>query len=301
MLFPLTYLYNCNKYYTQIPNKSLKKRVEDEWIISRLNTTIKEVTENLEKYFLNDAFKVLMNFVVNDFSRGYIKITRDREDNKEILGEVLKKISKILAPFTPYISEYIYQNFSKKSVHLSDWPKVEKKHIDLDIQFHGLNLLIEKGLAERDKEKIGLKWPLSKATITYYIKLNKDVEEILKTQLNVKEISWKKQTGQHNWKIELDTNITPKLEVEGYAREMSRQIQAFRKKLGFVKTDKVNLIIITNKKFKEMLEKQKEFLKNRTNSKTLEVKDENTIKKGETFKNNIEFKIKDKGGKIVIK
>ena len=56
-------------------------------------------------------------------------MTRDRNDTKEIIGEVLKNISLILAPFAPYVSEYIYRNFSKESVHLSNWPKYDKKLI----------------------------------------------------------------------------------------------------------------------------------------------------------------------------
>ncbi len=301
----LTVLYNCNNYYKQIPKKPLKKKIEDKWILSRLNSTIDEVTKNLEKYSLDDAFKILTNFVVNDFSRNYIKITRDRNDNKEIVGEVLEKVSLILAPFTPYMPEYIYQEFSKKSVHLSDWPKSDKKKIDsyLEKRFKLITKIIEKGLSERDKIQIGLKWPLANATVLGgNYKFKKDEEEIIMSQLNVKNISYRKSHANTiDVSIELDTKLTPELEAEGYARELSRQVQAFRKKLGLVKTDRIDLIILTNKEFKKILESQEKFLKNRTNSKSIEIKSDDVTGKGETFKNNIEFRIKDERGKIVVK
>jgi hypothetical protein len=81
---------------------------------------LKEHQQNFAKS-AKEAFEKISNFVINDFSRGYIKITRDREDTKEILKEVLEKVSLLIAPFAPYISEYIYSNFSKISVHLSSF------------------------------------------------------------------------------------------------------------------------------------------------------------------------------------
>ena len=125
----LNVLYNCHSYYKQLNSKKSSEKIEDKWILSRLNNTIKEVTEYLNNYELSKPFERLNNFVVNDFSRKYIKITRDREDTKEIIGEVLEKISLLLAPFAPYISEYIYSDFSKDSIHLSAWPKYNQKNM----------------------------------------------------------------------------------------------------------------------------------------------------------------------------
>ena len=76
---------------------------------------------------------------------------RDREDNKNIIKEVLEKVSLILAPFAPYISENIYSQFSKNSVHLSKWPEVDVKKIDkkLEKEFETMLQIIEKGFALR--------------------------------------------------------------------------------------------------------------------------------------------------------
>lgn len=294
----LNVLYNTNNFYNQLKEKENSSKVEDKWILSRLNSVIKEVTENLENYNLNKPIEKIMDFIINDFSRGYIKMTRDRDDTKEIQGEVLKKVSLLIAPFVPYISEYIYSNFSKDSVHLSEWPEAKENMINKELESILSQTLeiIEAGLAKRDKQGIGLKWPLPKTTI--FIKDNKkfkEIKEIIKNQLNVKEIIFKSPTSKETeFNIELDTKLTPELEAEGYAREISRKIQAFRKKLGLNKEDKVETEIIVDENFKKTLESQKEFIKDRTNSQEINV----VTKGGEKFKNKEDFKIKEKEVKI---
>ena len=180
---------------------------------------------------------------------------------------------------------------------MSKWPKADKKKINkkLEESFDWLLGIIEKGFSERDKAKIGLKWPLAKATIYYPKNIEKKLEEIIKFQLNVKKIMWKK-FSEKDWRVELDTILTPELEAEVYAREMSRQVQAFRKKLGLQKRNKIKLFIFADDEFRNVLEKQKEFIKKRTNSKELEI----VTTDKERFKNNTYFRIKDKRGKIAI-
>jgi len=101
----LNVLYNCYNYYNQLPEKRGDLKIEDKWILSRLNTTIQEVTDTLNNYLINKPFEAIFNFVVNDFSRQYIKMTRDRDDNKQIIGQIVKDVSLLIAPFAPYISE----------------------------------------------------------------------------------------------------------------------------------------------------------------------------------------------------
>ena len=97
-------------------------------------------------------------------------------------------------------------------------------------------------------------------------------------------------------KVEFDTKLTPELEEEGYAREMTRQVQAFRKKLGLVKTDKIELFIVADENFKNILKKQKNFIQDRTNSSKFEI-----VTTGkERFKKIIKFKTRDKRGWIAI-
>jgi len=291
----LTVFYNTDNYYHQLENKKNKKQIEDKWILSKLNSLIEDVTKDLENYLLSTPFLRIQNFIVNDFSRNYIKIVRNRDNTKEIVGEILKKVSLLLAPFAPYITEKIYSQFSKESVHLSSWPKADRKKVNkkLEEEFNVALQIIEKGLAERDKEKIGLRWPLAKAIIHISKKLDKKILDIIAKQLNVKKVELKKG---RKISVSLDIKVPPELEAEGYAREMSRKVQAFRKKLGLKKKNKIELFIITDDRFKKILEKNKAFIQDRTNSKSINI----VTTDKEKFKNEINFVIKDKRGKVVI-
>ncbi len=315
----LNVLYNCKTFYSQLKDKKLNvlpysvpgtrtsnevspklevgKKIEDEWILSRLNKTIKDSTEFLEKFEIDKAMTNIMDFTVDDLSRTYIRITRDRNDTKEILGKILEKISLMLAPFAPYISESVYQLFhSKESVHLAKWPEFDKKRINenLENEFSNALEIIEKGLRFRDKNQRGLKWPLPKAIIKSSVEPRKEIKKIVMSQLNVKSLKFNKS---EEIKVELNLKMTPELEAEGYARELSRKVQAFRKKLGLNKDDKIELILVCDEKLQKILVNQKGFLSERTNSKKLKfLLDEKDIV-GEKEK----FKIKDKLGSIFIK
>ncbi|HDZ61092.1 MAG TPA: hypothetical protein ENH46_05280, partial [Candidatus Pacearchaeota archaeon] len=289
-------------FANQLENKKSKTGIEDKWITSKLNSTINKITEDYDNLKYPEAIQKLERFLVEDLSRTYIKIIRDRADEaKSILEKIIVDILKLLAPITPFITEHLWQDLKKKkvvkeeSIHLSSWPKADKKKINVGLEKRMENILriIEMGLAERDKAKIGLRWPLAKASISCDKGLDKDLQEIIKSQLNIKKVELKKA---EQITVNLDTKLTPELESEGYAREMSRQVQAFRKKLGLEKKDRVELIISTDEKFKKTLESQKNFIKERTNSRRLEI-----VTTGkERFKNKVDFKIKDKRGNIEI-
>ena len=283
-------------------------KIEDKWIISKLNTLIQKVTEELEALHPHLASRALRDFWLNDFSRGYIQFVRDRlasedKEAKFVAKEVYVVLLKLLAPFCPFITENSWQNLKKRglvseeSVHLSDWPKAEKKKIDKKLESEMENVLkvIEIGLRERDKVQIGLKWPLKSVSIASNFKIDKGMNEIIKSQLNVKNVEFKISKTE-GLKIDLDTEPTPELEAEGYARELSRQVQSFRKNLGLQKKNKIALYITTDEDFRKMLIMQKDFIKERTNSERLEIRE--NFK--ETFKNKNSFSIKDKRGEIAI-
>jgi len=299
----LTILYNLENYYKQLEDKKNKRQIEDLWILSRLNSLIKEVTANLENYIISEAFLKIRDFVINDLSRRYVQITRDREDTKEIIAECLEKVSLLLAPFAPYITEKIYSTFSKNSVHLSAWPKPNEKHINkkLESQMEIVLKIIEKGLAERNKAGIGLRWPLPEIRVFLKGKDFSKFYDIIKSQLNVKEVRWESPLPNGTeLDIELETETTPELEAEGYARELIRQVQVFRKKLGLNKKNYIELKILTEAAFGKILQSQKEFIKERTNSRKIEFIDNANYLNKETFKNKMEFRIKDKRGEIAI-
>jgi isoleucyl-tRNA synthetase len=327
-------LYNLSRLIKEGKTKKITK-IEDKWILSKLNSLIKKVTDEFENLHPHLATRELQNFWLNDFSRRYIQFVRDRlsQDDDEaryVLKEVYTILIKLCAPVMPFITEKAWQDLKEnkivkeESVHLCNWPKADLKKIDkkLEEKFELIFKVIEKGLAERDKIKIGLKWPLAKVII-YYVQHQpfKELEDLIKSQLNVKQIELKvgrpgiakispnpkrkgkiklTREGEENYfKVEFDTKLTPELEAEGYAREMSRTVQAFRKKLSLEKKDKIKLFIFTDKEFKKILDKENKFIKERTNSEELKILEDVTTDK-ERFKNINEFKIKDKRGEIAI-
>jgi isoleucyl-tRNA synthetase len=277
IFFFLNVFWNTYQFYTQLDaSEKAENNVEDKWIISKLHYTIKTVTENLENYQIEKALNPLMDFIVNDFSKTYIKMIRDREDAgaKKVVGEILEKTCQLLAPYAPNIGDVVFSAFSKKSVHLSDWPSYDKSKINtkLEDEFKIALEIIEKGLFERDKLKIGLRWPLASAT--YYVQsgLSKEVEEIVARQLNVKKMIKKIAKESNAIKVELDTKMTLELESEGFAREIMRKIQAERKKKGLVKKDRITLTIIVSEKLGALLKEHKKAIGEKTGASTIEIK-----------------------------
>ncbi len=302
-------LSNINTFINQLNSKEKQTtQIEDKWILSRLNTLSKEVTQLYNQFLFPEVIQKLEDFIVNDLSKTYIKMIRQRANQTyETLNQIRISILKLLAPIVPFTTEIIWQSLKQKeeSIHLSNWPKPDTKKINrsLESSMSVVLWIIEKGLAERDKEKIGLKWPLAKATITYYRSL-KEFEDIIKKQLNVREIKWneekvepkfilKKEDAKMNWKVELDTTLTPELEAEGYARELARKIQAERKNAGLVKEDSINLEVISE--LAKTFEKQKQFIQERVGAKTINF----TTKESTTnYRHSKEAQIKSKNLKI---
>ena len=148
--------------------------------------------------------------------------------------------------------------------------------------------VIEKGLGERDKLRIGLKWPLKKAVITLTATLDPTnyLKEIIKRQLNVKELEI---VLGNEFSVKFDIKTTPELESEGYAREIARKIQDGRKKADLVKKDKIELFLEIDSELYKTLKSQEDFIKKRVNAVKIfwqATKDR--------FKNQYIFNIKDK-------
>ena len=296
-------LYNTLKFYeiNKSEGKTKKptsKDLTDKWIILRLNNLGRKVSDYLKDYNTIKACSEIRTFI-DELSTWYIRVNRERfEEEKtprEILRYVLENMSKIIAPITPFVAEEIYRTLNGKnnSVHLESYPEFKEiKESELIRDMNNVREIVSSGLSERDKVGIGLKWPLAKTVVDSPKKLDKGFIEIIKNQLNVKKVELKKSK---NISVKLDTKMTPDLESEGYARELSRQIQAFRKKLGLVKKDAVfSRIYVEDEETKKMFESNKDFIKQRTNSKKIEF----VTTDKETFKKGTDFRIKDKRGII---
>ena len=255
----LNILYNTYIYAKQylkgkkIPAKEPKLNIEDKWIVSRINSTVKLITEELEKHNYHQCFFAFKKFIEEDFSRWYIKLIRYRTDSDDkalsyTFNYIFDKLIKILAPFIPYISEYIYLDLIKKekSVHLDSWPKAESISQSLESQMLVVKDIVTTILSKREESKIGIRWPLDHIEIE--TKDNKIIqpiekfEEIIKSQTNIKKIMIV-QVEQTPYKLTLDTHLTPELEKEGYYRELIRRIQDLRKKAGLKKENRISLNI----------------------------------------------------------
>ena len=219
-------------------NSNKSEYILDKWIISRLNNTIFEVEENLDKYNAQTATLEIESFV-DDLSNWYVRRSRDLEDKTnfyETMHKVLITLSQILSPFMPYLSEEMYKNLTKElSVHLSDWPTVEKNLIDtkLEEEMNYVREIVEMGLSARKDSGIKVRQPLASITIDHKNQLldfSQDLDFLLKDELNIKSVLKVKQVD--NLAVKLDTTITPALKDEGEARDLIRQIQEERKNLG---------------------------------------------------------------------
>ena len=234
-----------------------------------MNNTIKTVTESLEKYDAYTASWAIETFV-NEFSTWYIRRSRERvgfsatnEKDKmnfyETACTVLLTLAKILAPFTPFLSEEIYKNLvSGESVHLEDWPKVEEDLIDYKLEegIVAVRQLVEAGHAERKRLGVKVRQPLRKLSIiNYQLSIDEDLTALIRDELNVKEVVF--EPGEGEMEVELDTKITPRLREEGEAREIVRQIQEERKKLGCKLEERIKVGLPSwPKDFEEDIKKQ---------------------------------------------
>ena len=232
----------------------------DRWIISKLHQLIKTVDENMMLYDVPSATNPMMDFIDN-LSNWYIRRSRkrfwksendgDKNEAYQTLYYVLVELSKVMAPFTPFIAEEIYGNLiqssqstvhGKESVHLADFPVVDESLIDdkINKDMEEVREIVNIGLQLRAKSAIKVRQPLNELRIKN-CELSEELLDIIKEEVNVKHIacSIEHVAGEEGivWdaeeKVGLNTAITPELKVEGQAREIIRYIQEMRKEAGY--------------------------------------------------------------------
>jgi isoleucyl-tRNA synthetase len=255
------------------------KNLLDRWIISRVNNLTQKITEAMNAYELTIGARSFNNFI-DDLSNWYVRRSRRRfqkpEDKKEkeeafqTLYNLLLNLSKLTAPFIPFISEEIYQSLRLKSkiifslsVHLEDWPKVNKKLIDkkLEKKMEEARRVVVEALAQRAKAGIKVRQPLSELRITNYeLRKEKELLNLIIEEVNIKKIVFGKT-------FKLDTKITPELKEEGMTREVIRQIQEMRKEVGLKPKDKILIRYFGDLELNKILEKNKKFILMETKAK----------------------------------
>lgn len=252
------------------------QNVLDQWILARLAELGTAVTENLEVYAFDRASRPFLDFA-DDLSTWYLRRSRDRfkgDDEADKLAAlnttayVFHTLSLLLAPFTPFFAEEIYQKVGshiqradkKESVHLEAWPTV----VDVEplcIEYmQNVRKVVEAGLAQRSAAGIKARQPL--ASVSYGLvggaELSPAFEQIIADELNVKGV--KKMASAADLQVMLDVTLTPELKQEGIARDVLRAIQELRKTANLAPSDRISVTVDAEDGVQETIETYKEML-----------------------------------------
>ncbi|MCG2826617.1 MAG: class I tRNA ligase family protein, partial [Thermoplasmatales archaeon] len=289
-VFATTYMALDN--FTDIEFEKIENdlKPEDKWLLSKLENLKKNVSENIGKYEIHRACRGIENFILEDLSRWYIRLIRDRtwveEKTKDkiaaykTLYEALKNVALLLAPVAPYLSEEIYRNLTGCiSVHMGEWPKNNEKFVNPILEEHMdiIREITESVSSARQKAGIKLRWPVKRIIIETEDKNVKDaaksLQNILLTQTNSKNIEFGKKdfpsSDFSKGTVYVDTEMTEEIKSEGFAREIIRRIQNMRKEANLNVEDFIETTVNTNPEITILLKKQEGFIKNETRTKNI--------------------------------
>lgn len=243
----------------------------DIWIVSRLHQLVKAVEKNMDSYNIPDALSPVLPFI-DDASNWFVRRSRrrfwkseddsDKEAAYKTLHYVLTRLSYVLAPFTPFLSEELYHKLTgdEESIHLKSWLSAGPiDHIVVN-EMSRTRELINAGLGLRMKKdehqnSIKVRQPLQFASYAGD-KLSDYYEQIIAEELNVKEVRHIENLPEYlekyditegpvdesTW-VEVSKKITPELKREGMAREVIRCVQSARKAAGLNVDDRIKLVL----------------------------------------------------------
>ena len=292
----------------------------DRWIISRLNSLIEQVAQNLDKYDVASAIPAIEEFFIDDLSLWYLRRSRKRfrqirwlkeeeadvelsDKDKLELQEgvrtfyyVLLNLIKIMSPIIPFFTEEMYSRLRlpgmPESIHLFDWPEIDKEKIDNDLEeeMRILRNIISQALAERANAGIKIRQPVASLKIKNQlaaakIKDNKELLDLIKEEVNVKEIIFDSDIQKE---VELDAEITPELKKEGILREIIHCVQMMRKEAGLKPEDKISIQYKGDSWLDKVLTDNKNFILEKLGAEKFE------LKKDENFDLEKEIKIDEK-------
>ncbi len=231
----------------------------DIWLVSRVYELRNEITKGMEAYNIPSALSNVLLFI-DDLSNWFVRRSRRRfwksEDDTDknaaysTLYFVLVYLAKILAPFTPFLAEELYQKMTgvefdssvTESVHLLNWPEAGEINQEVLEKMARTREIITEGLALRmnkseNEEQIKVRQPLAEYVYEGE-SLDEYYEQIIADEVNVKMV----RAGE---KAYLDKHLTEELLEEGFIRELIRFVQAARKKAGLEVDDRIKLSIDT--------------------------------------------------------
>lgn len=211
----------------------------DRWILSKFNNLKKEIEDNLEIFEVNKSIRRMTEFLNDDLSNWYIRRSRRRfwgteltKDKKSVYNttyEVLTDFCKMIAPFSPYLSEEMYRKLTGEySVHCADYPRCNSDLIDLDLE-EKMDLtknLVTLGRAARENSKIKVRQPIAEVLIDgKYESTISDLVDLMKEELNVKEVKFVKDLS-----VFMNFSLKPNFKVLGPV--LGKNINEFGKVLN---------------------------------------------------------------------
>ncbi len=246
----------------QVKDKPKAEHVLDRWVVSKTERLVKEATAALDKYDTVTYCRIVQEFVT-ELSTWYVRRSRDRirtdSTSQHVLGWVIHTACVVLAPIMPFITELVFTNLhdDARSVHLEFWPTANEDLIDdkLERSMELARTIVECGHAVRKAEGVKVRQPLAALSIALdsdVQRLPEEFDELLKEELNVKQVDWAKSKTkkanelpenavQDKVVVSYDLELTPELVAEGESRELIRQIQTIRKEMGCRMDQRISL------------------------------------------------------------
>ena len=174
--------------------------VEDRWLRSRWSTVLRQYLDGLDRFEFHEGCRALYDFIVNDLSRSYVQLTRERADEDTRVGALLNKTLReaivALAPIAPHVTEMAYRclrtDEEPESVHLCRLPTPGESNTDLEASFGSLQEALAGVLAARDSARIGVRWPVAEVRVFGDERLVAAVKEhvdLLKTKANARHVT----------------------------------------------------------------------------------------------------------------
>jgi isoleucyl-tRNA synthetase len=278
----------------------------DRWVLSELHALVRRVTEHLEEYDPTSAGRAIQAFV-EDLSNWYVRRSRRRfwksENDADKLAAYqslyacLVTLCKLLAPFTPFVAEEMYQNLvssadkeaperaARVSVHLADWPEADASLVDQRLmdETRLVMRVVSLGRAARSRAGIKVRQPLSRVVVRARSPSEgrglQRLESQILEELNVKSLeladgddALKGLTvaeDEVGYAVGLDTVVTPELADEGLARELVHRIQSLRKAAGFEISDHIATYYQGPPRLRAVLQKHGDYVRQETLSEEL--------------------------------